>query len=107
MHDTGAASATLSLQAAALRLHTHEMGGFDREKARAAFGIPEEFEMGACWAIGYLGEAESLPDALRARELAVRNRKGLGEFVFSEWEVAADFRVFWLHQVLHWLRRVG
>jgi nitroreductase len=91
LHDVGAASANMSLQATALGLHTHGMGGFDREKARAHFGVPEDFEIGAVWALGYLGEPDSLPEGLKARELAERTRKPVGEFVFREWEVAAEF----------------
>ncbi|MBB5056509.1 nitroreductase [Granulicella aggregans] len=91
LHDTGAASATMSLQAMALGLHTHGMGGFDKEKARAHFGIPEDFEIGAVWALGYLGEPDSLSEVLKGRELAERTRKPVGEFVFSEWDVAAKF----------------
>jgi nitroreductase len=91
LHDTGAASATLSLQATALGMHTHGMGGFDKDKARAHFAIPDDFEIGAVWALGYLGDAESLPEPLKARELAGRTRKAMGEFVFREWDVAAEF----------------
>ncbi|HWZ50078.1 MAG TPA: nitroreductase family protein [Granulicella sp.] len=90
MHDTGAASATLSLQATELGLHTHGMAGVDREKARAIFAIPEDYEVGAAWALGYLGDPEALPGELRARELAPRSRKPLSEFVFSAWERPAS-----------------
>jgi nitroreductase len=89
LHDTGAASATMSLQATALGLHTHGMGGFSQEKARAHFNIPEDFEIGACWSLGYLGDPESLPEKLKERELTPRSRKAISEFVFSEWEVPA------------------
>jgi nitroreductase len=90
LHDLGAASATLSLQATALGLHTHGMGGVDKEKARELFGIPEDFEVGAVWAVGYLGDPETLPEQLREMEIAGRERKGLGEFVFAEWETPAE-----------------
>lgn len=89
LHDTGAASAYLSLQTTKLGLHAHGIGGFDHEKARAHFSIPADFEIGACWAIGYLGAPDALPDSLRQRELATRSRKPLTEFVFAEWEVPA------------------
>ena len=55
VHDLGAASTNLSLQAAALGIHTHGMAGFDREKLQVGFAIPDDFEPVACWAIGYLG----------------------------------------------------
>lgn len=89
LHDTGAASACLSLEATALGLHTHGIGGFDHEKARAHFNIPSDFEIGACWAIGYLGDPDMLPEGLKQRELAPRSRKSISDFVFAEWGVAA------------------
>jgi nitroreductase len=85
VHDTGAATATLTLQATALGLHTHGMAGFDTAKARAAFNIPDDFEIGAVTAIGYLGDAETLPEGLKTQETAPRSRKPLEEVVFSEW----------------------
>jgi nitroreductase len=90
LHDTGAASATLSLEATALGLHTHGMAGLDREKARTLFQIPEDFEVGAAWALGYLGDPEALPAELKARETSPRSRKPLPEFVFSAWDQAAS-----------------
>jgi nitroreductase len=89
LHDTGAASATLSLQATALGLHTHGMAGLDRDKARTIFAIPEDFEVGAAWALGYLGDPEALTGKMKAMETAPRNRKPLSEFVFSAWDQAA------------------
>ena len=90
IHDTGAASANLSLQATALGMHTHGMAGLDKDKARASFQIPEEFEIGAAWALGYLGDPAALPDHFREMETAVRTRKPLNEFVFGEWDQAAN-----------------
>jgi len=89
LHDTGAASATLSLQATALGLHTHGMAGVDRDKARTIFAIPEDFEVGAAWALGYLGDPEVLTGKMKAMETAPRSRKPLAEFVFSAWDQAA------------------
>lgn len=89
LHDTGAATANLALQATTLGFHIHSMGGFDRDKIRAAFKIPEDFEIGAVTAIGYLGNVDALPDSFKAAETSARNRKPLSEFVFSEWNQAA------------------
>jgi nitroreductase len=91
IHDTGLASAMLSLQATALGLHTHGMAGFDKVKARAAFSIPEDFDLCAAWAIGYLGDPNALPEPYRELEKSPRSRKPLGEFVFSEWNWPARF----------------
>jgi nitroreductase len=91
LYDTGAATAYLSLQATALGFHTHSMGGFDQDKARQAFNVPEDFEIGAVTALGYLGDADTLPDQMKQQELATRQRKPLSEIVFSEWETPLKF----------------
>jgi len=90
LHDTGAASANMCLQAIALGIHTHGMAGFDRDQARANFSIPDEYEIGAVWAIGYLGEPEALPEHLKKMETAPRQRKPLAEYVFESWEKPAN-----------------
>jgi nitroreductase len=89
LHDTGAASATFSLQATALGLHTHGMAGFDRDKARANFSIPDDFDIGVVWTIGYLGDPAALPEHLQKMELAPRERKPLAEFVLEAWDSPA------------------
>jgi len=83
MHDVGLATQNLTLQATALGLAVHQMGGFDMDRARASFAIPEGFEPVAALAIGYPGDPESLPEPLRSRELAPRARRPLSETVFG------------------------
>ncbi|MBV8115126.1 MAG: nitroreductase family protein [Silvibacterium sp.] len=85
IHDTGAATAFIALQATALGLHTHSMAGFDPDKARAAFDIPDSYHIGAVTALGHLGDADNLPEGLLERELAPRDRKALSEIVLSDW----------------------
>jgi nitroreductase len=82
-HDVGAAACNLSTQAIALDLFVHQMAGFNAETARSQFSIPNDYEPVAMIAIGYLGDSETLPAALQARELAPRTRKPLTEFVFT------------------------
>jgi nitroreductase len=90
-YDLGAAASYLCLQAVALGLAAHQMEGFDPEAARKAFGIPEEYAIGAVIALGYPGEPAALGDPrLIERELAPRTRKPLSEFVFSDWDKAAQ-----------------
>ncbi|MDQ2800510.1 MAG: nitroreductase family protein [Armatimonadota bacterium] len=91
-HDVGQALATLSLEAVLLGLETHQMAGFDVDKARQEFGIPDEFVPMTMMALGYAGDPESLPDDLKARELTPRTRKPLAQLVFGgEWEKSASF----------------
>jgi nitroreductase len=82
-HDVGQAAANLNTQAEALGLSVHQMAGIDPEKARTLFGIPADYEAVAGIALGYAGDPASLPDELRKRELAPRQRKPLDSFVFT------------------------
>ncbi|HUB31334.1 MAG TPA: nitroreductase family protein [Terracidiphilus sp.] len=84
--DLGAASGFITLQAAALGLHTHQMAGFDHDAARRAFQIPEEYVLGSVIALGYQGEPSALSkEQMVAQETAPRSRKSLSEIVFSAW----------------------
>lgn len=80
-HDVGLAVGNLLAQATALGLVAHQMGGFDAARAREAVGIPAGFAPVAMIAVGYPGDAEMLPEDLRARERAPRTRKPLSEIV--------------------------
>jgi nitroreductase len=88
-NDVGAASANLALQATALGMHAHGMAGFDKAALHAALQVPDEFEPVACWAIGYLGDPESLPEHFKKMEGEPRKRKPLAEFVYKSWEKPA------------------
>jgi len=88
-HDVGAASAQIALQATALGLYVHGMVGFDPEKLRSAFKVPDDFESVACWALGYRGDPDDLSERLKQREIEPRQRKPLSDWVFSEWDLPA------------------
>ena len=81
-YDSGAAGFSLTLQAEALGWRCHQMGGFDAERARSTFSIPEGCECMTFIAVGKQTEAAALPDDLRAREEAPRKRKDLEENFF-------------------------
>ncbi len=83
-HDVGLAVANLTFQATALDLYVHQMGGFQPEKARELFAIPEGFDPVTMLAIGYLGEPGILDERNREREVTPRARRPLAEFVFEE-----------------------
>ena len=88
--DLGAASGFLTLQAAELGLHTHQMAGYDKDAARKALQIPEDFDLGSVMALGYQGEPAALPnEQMRSQETAPRTRKPLNEIVRSTWTTPA------------------
>jgi nitroreductase len=90
-HDLGAASAFLVLQATALGIMSHQMGGVDREKARTLLEIPEDYQIGAAIALGYQDDPDTLGnEELIKRELAPRNRKPLNEIAFAAWGQPLD-----------------
>ncbi|HEY6800618.1 MAG TPA: nitroreductase family protein [Agromyces sp.] len=80
-YDLGQAVAHLTVQAQHEGLHTHQMGGFDAARLHDAFDLDERLEVVSITAVGVLGDAGSLPDALRQREVAPRLRKPLNELV--------------------------
>ncbi len=84
MYDVGAAGASLAIEATALGLQAHFMGGFDQARARTEFGVPEDFEIGAAFTVGYVADGVTPPET--------RQRKPLGEIVFGTgWGSGAGF----------------
>lgn len=82
-HDVGLAVGQLTLQATALGLVVHQMGGIDGDKIRESYAVPDSHEPVTGIAIGYPGDPDALPDNLRERELAPRQRKPLAEIVLA------------------------
>lgn len=81
-YDLGQAVANLIVQATALDLQVHQMGGFDPRSARELFAIPSGYEPVAVLALGYQEAPPADPSA--------RTRKPLTDFVFSgSWGRAA------------------
>ena len=91
-HDLGLATAGLMAQATALGLHVHAMGGILAERAVELYRVPDDFDVLTGFAIGYLGDPDSLDESARASELEPRIRKPLTETVFSSgWGSPAAF----------------
>jgi nitroreductase len=80
--DTGAAWASLALQATRLGYHAHGMSGVDFDRARIELGIPERFRIEAAAVVGRIGDPAMLDDKLRAREVP-SGRKPISEFAFA------------------------
>ena len=85
-YDTGAASENICLQAAALGLMAHQMGGFDVDRVRVVFAIPDAYDCMAMITIGYAGDPTLLDEDLRQAELDSRSRQPLEKhFYESSW----------------------
>ena len=90
-YDTGASSENICLQATALGLMAHQMGGFDVDKTRKTFNIPDAYTPMAMIAVGYQTAPDILNDELKQQELAARERHPLGERFFEgAWKVPID-----------------
>ncbi|MDH5357496.1 MAG: nitroreductase family protein [Gammaproteobacteria bacterium] len=82
-YDTGAASISLCLQATSMGLISHQMGGYDGNKLRAAFALPDDIELWAMIAVGHPAPLDSLNEEHLERELKARERRPLSEQFFS------------------------
>lgn len=87
LHDLGAASASLTVEATHRGLHVHQMAGILPDKAREIFSVPEDFDVEVGMAIGYVDEDGPLAE----KDEGSRSRKPLSESVFSgSWNTPAD-----------------
>ena len=91
IHDLGLAAGNLSIEAAARGLSVHQMIGIEPGKARELFDVPDGVDPVTGLAIGYASDPDSLPDSLKQRDSAPRQRKPISEFVYSgKWGTPAD-----------------
>ena len=82
-HDLGAASAMLTVEAAARGIMVHQMIGIDREKVRATFELGDELEPVTALAIGYHGPNPELEARFVERDARERTRRSLDETVIA------------------------
>ncbi len=83
IHDLGGATAQLTFEASARGLSVHPMIGIDPELARERYAIPEDAEAVTGLAIGYAARPDALPEGLRERDEALRERRPLAETVYA------------------------
>lgn len=83
LYDLGGANSLFALQAVDLGLQVRQMAGYDHEKARITLNIPAEYELGVFMAVGYPGDVNQLPENLKQRELAPRERFLQEEFTIN------------------------
>ncbi|WP_234053157.1 MULTISPECIES: nitroreductase family protein [unclassified Xanthobacter] len=80
--DTGAAWASLALQATKLGWHAHGIGGFDVERTRRELKVPDDYEIEAAIAIGRHGDKSILPESFHKGE-SPNGRRPITETAFE------------------------
>ena len=83
LYDVSAAVSNLTMQANSMGLYVHQMAGFNSEKAKELFNIPDGYEPVTAIAVGYYGNKDDLPEEFIKSEMAERNRKSAAEFTFE------------------------
>lgn len=83
-YEVGLAVGQLGVQAEAMGLAVHQMGGFDGNRLRADFAIPGSLHALVVIAVGALGDPQQLPAGLRERESAPRERQPQSAWVVTE-----------------------
>ena len=82
-YDTGAAAMSICVQATALGLMVHQMGGFDGDRIRSAFSVPDRYMLMSVMAVGYQLSEQKIPEDMLDRELADRVRYELEQIAFA------------------------
>jgi len=80
MHDLGAATMQLVLQATAMGFISHQMEGFDHARANELMGMSDDYAQGSMIAIGYTGDPKKISPEHKKREEGPRVRKKVSEF---------------------------
>jgi len=87
-YDTGQATICLCLQAEAMGLVCHQMGGFDPDALKQAFALPDQMHVMSVVAIGYPGDVTKLGKEFQPMETEARTRKPLELIVHDgEWDL--------------------
>ncbi len=81
LYDLGQAVSAMAVEAVNQGLVSHQMSGFDAEKARLSLGISEDFHVVSVTALGYEGVMEKLPKDMQQMEVSVRERKTMEELL--------------------------
>jgi nitroreductase len=81
--DAGAAWANFAHQALLLGWHTHGIGGFDREAARALLAVPEDFAIEAIVALGAARRRSIRSTPISTAGESPSTRRPIAETVFA------------------------
>jgi nitroreductase len=81
-YETGMAVGNLMVQAMSMGIYLHQIGGYDKAKAKLDLDIPEGFEPLTMMAIGYPGDPSDLPQELLERANTRTQRKPVDDYTF-------------------------
>ena len=83
LHDVGAANISIAIQSAEMGLQTHQMGGFDKEKAIELLQLEKEnYEPVTIIAVGFPADEETFSEEDKKRLAQHNSRKEQKEYVF-------------------------
>ncbi len=82
-YDLGQAVGLMILEAVNQGLVSHQMSGFDANKAAELLKIPDDYQAVSVTAIGYYGNIENLPEDMVTMENKERERNKLNSMVFE------------------------
>jgi nitroreductase len=80
-YDAGLAVSQMSIQAQAMDLYTHQMGGILHDEIHKSLGLSSDLEVALVFTVGKKAPAEKLEGPALERELAPRTRLELSEIV--------------------------
>jgi len=80
-YDSGLAVAQMSIQAQALDLYTHQMGGILHDQLHKSLSLPADLEVAVVISVGKKDVPEKFEGEALAREIAPRTRLDLSEIV--------------------------
>lgn len=83
-YDVGLATAQLTIQASQYGISVHQMGGFDGDKIREGFKVPDNYEPVVALAFGFVGNPKTLSPELEKLEREPRERLPQKSFVFGK-----------------------
>ncbi len=82
-YDLGQSVGLMILEIVNQGLVSHQMSGFDPDKASKLLNIPDNYQAVSVTAVGYHGDIKDLSEELAKLELKERVRKDLNTIVFS------------------------
>jgi nitroreductase len=82
-YDLGQAVSSMILEVVNQGLYSHQMSGFDANKAAELLNIPDDFQAVSVTAIGYYGNINELPKDIAEVETRPRERKELKDIIFN------------------------